>query len=75
MAPKIKLFRITDAYKPHSHTVGEEQFLFHQLPSRLLRMALYKENTGSRQEEVCSLRWELEKKIPEFGTSIFVIQE
>jgi hypothetical protein len=51
MAPKIKLFRIMDARKPHSLSVEEEQFLFHQLPSHLLRMALYKANTGSRQEE------------------------
>jgi integrase len=58
MAPKFKLFRITDARKPHSLSVVEEQFLFQQLPSHLLRMALYKANTGIRQEEVCSLRWE-----------------
>jgi integrase len=73
MAPKINLFRITDARKPHSLSVEEEQFLFHQLPSHLLRMALYKANTGSRQEEVCSLKWEWEKQIPEIGTSVFVI--
>src|SRR5271167_1075366 len=72
-APKIKLFRITDARKPHSLSVEEQQFLFHQLPSHLLRMALYKANTGCRQEEVCSLRWEWEKPMPEFGTSVFVI--
>jgi integrase len=71
MAPKIKLFRITDARKPHSLSVVEEQFLFRQLPSHLLRMALYKANTGSRQEEVCGLRWEWEKKVPEFGTHTF----
>jgi hypothetical protein len=46
VAPKIKLFRITDARKPHSLSVEEEQFLFQQLPSHLLRMALYKANTG-----------------------------
>jgi integrase len=72
-APKIKLFRITDARKPHSLSVEEQQFLFHQLPSHLLRMALYKANTGCRQDEVCSLRWEWEKPMPEFGTSVFVI--
>jgi integrase len=73
MAPKIKLFRITDARKPHSLSVEEQQFLFNQLPSHLLRMALYKANTGCRQDEVCSLRWEWEKPMPEFGTSVFVI--
>ena len=73
MAPKIKLFRVTDARKPHSLSVDEQQFLFNQLPSHLLGMALYKANTGCRQEEVCSLRWEWEKQMPEFGTSVFVI--
>jgi integrase len=73
MAPKIKLFRIIDARMPHSLSVEEEEFLFHQLPSHLLRMALYKANTGSRQEEVCGLKWEWERKIPERDISVFVI--
>jgi integrase len=73
MAPKIKLFRITDARKPHSLSVEEQQFLFNQLPRHLLRIALYKANTGCRQEEVCSLRWEWEKQMPEFGRSVFVV--
>jgi integrase len=53
--------------------IEEQQFLFDQLPSHLLRIALYKANTGCRQEEVCSLRWEWEKQMPEFGSSVFVI--
>jgi integrase len=73
VAPKIKLFRITDARKPHSLSVEEEQFLFQQLSSHLLRVALYKANTGCRQEEVCALRWEWEKQMPEIGTSVFVV--
>jgi len=73
MAPKIKLFRIVDARMPHSLSIEEEQFLFHQLPSHLLRMALYKANTGNRQAEVCSLKWEWERKMPERDTSVFVI--
>jgi integrase len=73
MAPKIKLFRIIDARMPHSLSVEEEQFLFHQLPSHLLRMALYTANTGSRQEEICGLKWEWERKMPERDISVFVI--
>jgi hypothetical protein len=34
MAPKTKLFRITDARKPHPLSVVEEQFLFQQLLSQ-----------------------------------------
>jgi len=73
VAPKIKLLRVTDARKPYPLSAKEQELLFCQLPGHLRRMALYKVNTGSRQEEVCSLRWEWEKQIPEFGTSVFVI--
>ena len=48
-APKIKLFPVTDARKPHTLSQCEEQAsLFQELPDHLLRMALYKVNTGSR---------------------------
>ena len=59
--PKIKLFRVTDARKPHSLSVEEQEILFRELPYHLLRMALYKVNVGSREEEVCSLKWEWEQ--------------
>ena len=36
-------------------------------------MALFKVNTGLRDQEVCRLRWEWEYPIPELNTSIFVI--
>jgi hypothetical protein len=36
-------------------------------------MALFKVNTGTREREVVSLRWQWEVTIPELGTSIFVI--
>jgi hypothetical protein len=42
--------------------------LFH-----LLRMASYKVNAGNREEEVCSLKWAWERKVPELETSVFVI--
>ena len=32
------------------------------------RMALYKVNTGSREQEVVKLRWDWEIPIPEFNT-------
>ena len=72
-APKIKLFRVTDARRPYPLSVDEERLLFRQLPEHLLRMALFKVNTGCRQEEVCSLKWEWEKSVPELHTSVFVI--
>jgi hypothetical protein len=72
-APKIKLFPVTDARKPHSLSVEEQEILFGELPNHLLRMALYKVNAGSREEEVCSLKWTWERKVPELETSVFVI--
>ena len=47
--------------------------LFGELPKHLLRMALYKVNAGNREEEVCSLKWAWERKVPELETSGFVI--
>jgi integrase len=72
-APKIKLFPVTDARKPHSLSVEEQEILFGELPKHLLRMALYKVNAGNREEEVCSLKWAWERKVPELETSVFVI--
>jgi integrase len=36
-------------------------------------MALFKVNTGCREAEVCSMRWEWEEQIPHLHTSVFVI--
>jgi integrase len=36
-------------------------------------MALFKVNTGCRENEVCQLRWEWEVVIPELKTSVFLI--
>ncbi len=72
-APKIKLFPVTDARKPHSLSVEEQEILFGELPKHLLRMARYKVNAGNREEEVCSLKWAWERKVPELETSVFVI--
>jgi integrase len=38
-------------------------------------MALFKVNTGTRDKEVCYLRWEWEVPVPELGTSVFIIPE
>jgi integrase len=47
--------------------------VFQELPDHLARMALYKVNTGCREQEVCRLRWDYEVKVPELDTSAFVI--
>ncbi len=35
----------------------EQSRLFNQLPKHLLKMALFKVNTGCREAEVCALKW------------------
>jgi integrase len=36
-------------------------------------MALFKVNTGLREQEVCGLKWDYEVKVPELDTSVFII--
>jgi integrase len=72
-APKIRLFPITDARPPYPLSDEEQMFLFRELPGHLARMALFKVNTGTREQEVCGLKWSHEVKVPEFNTSVFLI--
>ena len=72
-APKIRLFRVTDARLPYPLSDDEQMFLFRELPAHLAKMALFKVNTGTREQEVCGLKWSHEVKVPEFSTSVFLI--
>jgi len=47
--------------------------MFRELPAHLSRMALFKVNTGCREQEVCKLKWEWEVQVPELSTSVFII--
>ena len=71
--PKIKLLSTSDARKPYPLNWEEQERLFNILPSHLRRMALFAVNTGCRDREICSLRWEWEIKMPELNTSAFII--
>ena len=51
----------------------EQQILFKELPSHLHKMALFKVNTGTREQEVCKLEWGWEMFVPELNTSVFVV--
>jgi len=61
------------ARKPYPLSWEEQDRLFKELPGHLQRMALYKVNTGCREQEVCQLRWNWEVKLPELETSVFVL--
>ena len=73
--PKIKLLAVTDARKPYPLSWEEQTRLFQELPTHLARMVLFKVNTGTREKEVCNLRWEWEVNVPELDTSVFLIPE
>jgi len=72
-SPKIKMLPVNDAKAPYPLSWNEQEKLFSELPLHLRRMALFKVNTGCREQEVCKLQWEWEVKIPELNTSIFTI--
>ncbi|MDP2902480.1 MAG: tyrosine-type recombinase/integrase [Methylovulum sp.] len=72
-APKIKLLPQKDAREIYPLSWDEQDRLFKELPEHLLRMALFKVNTGCREQEVCGLRWEWEVRLPEHNASVFVI--
>jgi len=74
-APKIKLIPVKDAKPPHPLTFAEQRSLFSVLPDYLQAMCLFKVNTGTREQEVCRLKWEWERKITELNTSVFVVPD
>lgn len=71
--PKIKLLKVTDAAEPYPLSWEEQARLFQQLPQHLARMALFKVNTGCRDQEVCGLQWAWEVPVPELETTVFLI--
>jgi integrase len=72
-APKIKLLQVTDSRDPYPLNFDEQTRLFRELPVHLARMALFKVNTGCREQEVCKLKWEWEVQVPELSSSVFII--
>ena len=72
-APLIQMLPIHDARLPYPLSWDEQARLFQELPPHLERMALFKVNTGTREQEACQLRWEWEVPVPELGRSVFVI--
>ena len=72
-APKIKLFPVRDGRPPYPLAREEQAMLFQELPDHLARMALFKVNTGCRDQEVCGLKWDYEVQVPELETSVFII--
>lgn len=72
-APKIRLLPVRDARKAYPLSREEQAALFAELPDHLLRMALFKVNSGCREWEVCHLRWDYEVEVTDLKTSVFII--
>jgi integrase len=72
-APLLQLLDRDDARKPYPLSWDEQARLFARLPEHIREMALFKVNTGTREQEVTCLRWHWEVSIPELKTSVFVV--
>lgn len=68
-----KLEEKKSSRKPYPMSWEEQSILFGELPAHLQTMALFKVNTGCREQEVCKLRWDWEISVPELDTSVFLI--
>lgn len=74
VVPMIEMLSEKSRRQPYPLSWEEQALLFKELPDHLLAMALYKVNTGCREQEVCKLRWEWEITVPELNdASVFLI--
>ncbi|MCK9608933.1 MAG: site-specific integrase [Methylomonas sp.] len=72
-APLLEMPKWEDSSEPYPLNWTEQARFFSLLPEHLQSMAMFKVNTGLREQSVCWLRWEWEVKVPELETSVFVI--
>lgn len=71
--PLLDMPKNPHARKPYPLAWDEQRLLFSWLPKHLSEMALFQVNTGTREAEVCALRWEWEQTVAELGTSVFIV--
>jgi len=72
-APLLRMLPHENARQPYPLSWEEQRPLFSELDGHLAHMALFKVNTGTREQEVVQLKWEWEVKLPEQEKSVFVI--
>jgi integrase len=70
MVPLIQMQRHSNKREPYPLSIEEQRL---ELDGHLAAMALFKVNTGLREQEVVNLRWSWEVPVPELDTSVFVI--
>lgn len=73
MVPMIEMLSEKSRRQPYPLSWEEQAALFKELPEHLQVMALYKVNTGCREQEVCKLKWQWEIAVEGLGTSVFLI--
>jgi integrase len=73
MSPLIQMHPHPNRREPYPLSPAEQRLLFSELEPHLVSMALFKVNTGLREQEVVRLRWAWESPVPELNTSVFVI--
>jgi len=71
--PLIQMQRHPNKRQPYPLSIEEQRLLFSELAGHLAKMALFKVNTGLREQEVVNLRWTWEVSVPELETSVFVV--
>lgn len=72
MPPKITKLK-ENRRKPRPIDHKEQAVLISELPAHLKPMVIFAVNTGLRSENVCGLKWQWEKFIPELERSVFII--
>jgi integrase len=72
-APLVTMLSVEDARAPYPLSWDEQRILLQALPDHLARMTLFKANTGTREQEVCQLKWAWEIPVPKLNTSVFLI--
>jgi integrase len=72
--PLLRFPNWDDKRHPYPLNADEQYRLLSHLPEHLALMTRFALNTGMRQNNVCYLRWEWERQIPELGgRSVFLI--
>lgn len=72
-APVIHFLENKDARPPRPVTYEEQALIFSYLPDYLRSALTFKVNTGLREQDVCGLRWDYLRQIPETSVEVFVI--
>lgn len=73
-APLIQIPEPKDAREPYPVSWDEERrLLLPECPVHIADHVLFYVNVGPREQELCQLRWQWERRLPELGTSIFIL--